>query len=338
MQRCIDLAKLGAGNVAPNPMVGAVLVHNYRIIGEGYHKKYGEAHAEVNCINNVKEDDKKYISDSTLYVSLEPCAHYGKTPPCANLIIQHKIKKVVIGCRDSFEKVNGKGIELLQNAGVEVISGVLEKECINLNKRFFVFNTAKRPYIILKWAQTKNGIIGNKSDERLFITNELTNKLVHKWRSEESAVLVGYNTALKDNPQLDARNWNNKEIIRMVIDKNLSIPASHHLYNNKLKTVFFNFIKTEQQNNTAFFKLDESENILPQIMQYCYNSGIQSILVEGGAATLQHFINEKLYDEVRIITNESMSAEDGIIAPELKNTQLNRTEKILSDSIAYYTK
>ncbi len=338
MQRCIELAKLGTGNVAPNPIVGAVLVHNYRIIGEGYHKKFGEAHAEVNCINNVKEDDKKYISDSTLYVSLEPCAHYGKTPPCANLIIQHKIKKVVIGCRDSFEKVNGKGIELLQNAGIEVVSGVLEKECITLNKRFFVFNLEKRPYIILKWAQTNNGIIGNKSEERLLITNEITNRKVHKWRSEESAILVGYNTALKDNPQLDARNWNKKEIIRMVIDTTLSIPVSHHLYNNKLKTVFFNFKKTEQQDNTVFHKLNESENILPQIMQYCYNSGIQSILVEGGDATLQSFIDNNLYNEMRVITNECLSAEDGIIAPKITTTHLKHTEKILSDSIAYYTK
>ena len=237
MQRCLDLAILGAGSVSPNPMVGAVLVYNYRIIGEGYHKKYGEAHAEVNCINSVADDDKKYIPYSTLYVSLEPCAHYGKTPPCANLIIQHKIKKVVIGCRDAFEKVNGKGIELLQNAGIQVVSGVLEKECIDLNKRFFVFNNKKRPYIILKWAQTNNGIIGNKSEERLLITNEITNLKVHKWRSEESAILVGYNTAMKDNPKLDVRHWNNSSILRLIIDKELSIPQTHHIYNNEHKTV-----------------------------------------------------------------------------------------------------
>ena len=202
MHRCIQLAKLGAGYVAPNPMVGAVLVQRDRIIGEGYHQQYGGPHAEVNCIASVNETDKDLISASTLYVSLEPCSHFGKTPPCADMIIKHKIPKVVIGSRDPSKEVNGKGIEKLKAAGVEVEVGILENECKTLNRRFFIFNTQHRPYIILKWAQTADHKIAGITDERLFISSEVTNRLVHKWRSEEASILVGTNTALYDDPEL----------------------------------------------------------------------------------------------------------------------------------------
>ncbi|MGH2553459.1 MAG: bifunctional diaminohydroxyphosphoribosylaminopyrimidine deaminase/5-amino-6-(5-phosphoribosylamino)uracil reductase RibD, partial [Chitinophagaceae bacterium] len=207
MQRCLFLAKLGAGSVAPNPMVGAVLVNKDRIIGEGWHQLYGEAHAEVNCINSVKEDEKNFIDRSTLYVSLEPCAHHGKTPPCTDLIIKLRIPKVIIGCRDPFNEVDHKGIEKLKAAGVEVdiVSGEIENECKEMNKRFFTFQTLRRPYVILKWAQTSNGKISNETGERILISNEYSNRLVHKWRSEEASILIGTNTALMDDPELTTR-------------------------------------------------------------------------------------------------------------------------------------
>ena len=336
MQRCIQLALAGAGNVAPNPMVGAVLVHSNRIIGEGYHQEYGEAHAEVNCINSVKAQDNHLIPESTLYVSLEPCAHYGKTPPCTNLIINQKIKKVIIGCADVFAKVNGKGIELLRAAGIEVEVGVLHDECIQLNKRFFTFHSKQRPYIILKWAQTKNGFLAAKNDERLLISNDATNRLVHKWRSAEAAILVGYNTALKDDPQLNSRLYNNKNALRLVIDKQLQLPETLHVFDGLQKTVVFNYIKNDEQQNTAYYKIDEQQNTLTQITNYCYNAGLQSILVEGGANTLQQFISAGLWDEARIITNEQLTIQNGLVAPTLTNAALQRTGNLLTDMIAYY--
>lgn len=231
MQRCLQLAQLAAGHTAPNPMVGAVLVHDGVIIGEGYHKQYGGPHAEVNCINSVAEEHKHLIPSSFIYVSLEPCAHYGKTPPCADLIIRNKIPKVVVGCRDPFKQVDGKGIEKLVNAGIDVTVGVLEKECRQVNRRFFTFHTQHRPYVLLKWAQTGDGKIASYSEERLLISNDISNKLVHKWRSEEAAILVGTNTALMDNPSLTNRLWSGKSPIRLVIDMDLRLPKHLQLFN-----------------------------------------------------------------------------------------------------------
>src|SRR4026209_222335 len=207
MLRCLELAEKGSGYVAPNPMVGAVLVHDGKIIGEGYHRQYGQAHAEVNCLSSIKEGDKNKIARSVLYVSLEPCSHFGKTPPCTDLIITNKIPNVVIGCSDPFKEVNGKGIEKLKAAGVNVVYGILERECQQLNKRFFTFHTRHRPYIILKWAETADGKIAGDGASRLFISNEQTNRLVHKWRSEEASILVGTNTVLMHDPELTTRNW-----------------------------------------------------------------------------------------------------------------------------------
>src|SRR4051812_3591439 len=265
MHRCLELARLGAGNVAPNPMVGAVFVHEGRIIGEGYHQEYGKAHAEVNCVNSVSNEDKKFVSSSILYVSLEPCSHYGKTPPCTNLIIKEKIPRVVVGCRDPFKEVAGKGIEKLQDAGVEVTVGILEKECKELNKRFLTFHTQHRPYIILKWAQTANGKIGNRDSERLFITNEFANHLVHKWRSEEMAILVGTNTAFIDNPELTNRLWNGKSPIRLIVDTHLRLPSSLKIFNEQQPTIVFNTLKHEESETIRYYQVTEDVSIVHQI-------------------------------------------------------------------------
>jgi diaminohydroxyphosphoribosylaminopyrimidine deaminase/5-amino-6-(5-phosphoribosylamino)uracil reductase len=335
MQRCIQLAKKGAGNVAPNPMVGAILVYNDLIIGEGFHKKYGEAHAEVNCVNSVKEDNEHLIEKSILFVSLEPCAHFGKTPPCTNLIIQKKIKKVVIGCQDIFKEVSGKGIQKLNDAGIEVVLGVLQKECLELNKRFFTFHQKQRPYIILKWAQSINGKIGSLKGERILISNDYSNRVVHKWRSEEAAILVGTNTALNDNPSLTTRLWKGKNPVRIVIDKELKLPSSLKVFNNDTDTIIFNKIKNGSDSNIRFIKID-SDNFLQFILHSLYNLNIQSVLVEGGAKTLQSFIDKGLWDETRVITNKKLIIEDGVDAPQLKEAVLEKQEKYFSDLISYY--
>jgi diaminohydroxyphosphoribosylaminopyrimidine deaminase/5-amino-6-(5-phosphoribosylamino)uracil reductase len=343
MQRCLQLAKSGTGYTRPNPMVGAVLVHDNIIIGEGYHREYGKAHAEVNCIASVKDAHQHLIAQSTLYVSLEPCAHYGKTPPCSDLIIKNKIPKVVIGCRDPFAQVNGKGIEKLKAAGIEVATGVLEKESINLNKRFFVFHTKKRPYIILKWAQTADKKIALNENKRLIISNEFTNRLVHKWRAEEAAILVGTNTVVTDDPQLTNRLWVGKNPVRLVIDKQLKLASGARIFNNDAPTIVFNLHKTSIELNAVleskvyYYKLDHERNLIKQVADACFKLNIQSILVEGGAGLLQSFIDEQLYDEVRIITNENMFAGDGLHAPVFRNkpTQTN-TMHLDTDKIEFF--
>lgn len=334
MSRCLQLAELGIGNVAPNPMVGAVLVYEDKIIGEGYHQKYGEPHAEVNCINNVREENKFLIEKSTLYVSLEPCSHYGKTPPCSDLIIKNKIKKVVIGCKDVYKEVTGRGIQKLQNAGTEVITGVLEKDCIQLNKRFFTFHLKFRPYIILKWAQTANGKIGS-TGKRILISNEYSNRLVHKWRSEEAAILVGTNTALFDDPLLTTRLWKGKNAVRIVIDKELKLPSTLKIFNTDAKTLIYNMVKNSTEENLVYIKL-EKENIIDQILQSLFEMNIQSVMIEGGAKTLQSFINAGLWDEARVITNENLIVENGIAGPEMKIFNLQKREEYFDDVISYY--
>ncbi len=336
MKRCLQLALLGAGNVAPNPMVGSVLMYENRIIGEGYHEVYGQAHAEVNCIASVAEGDKHLINKSTLYVSLEPCVHYGKTPPCADLIIKYNIPRVVIGCRDSYKAVDGKGIEKLQNTGIEVITGILEQEARELNKRFFTFHEYKRPYIILKWAETANHFIGNKTNERLLISNESTNRLVHKWRSEEAAILVGTSTALLDNPSLSNRLWTGKQPIRLVIDRELKLPESLHLFDKQQSTIIFNYLKNNKENNLIHHQIEKKKDLLSQIMDACYQLNIQSILVEGGQKTLQSFIDSNLWDEARIITNTTLSVADGISSPILYNAKLDKSIALGDDRIDTY--
>jgi diaminohydroxyphosphoribosylaminopyrimidine deaminase/5-amino-6-(5-phosphoribosylamino)uracil reductase len=337
MQRCLELARLGAGYTAPNPMVGAVLVFEGRIIGEGYHRLYGKAHAEVNCVAAVKEEDIPLIRDATMYVSLEPCAHFGKTPPCADLIIAKKIPRVVVGCRDPFEEVDGKGIEKLRAAGVDVELGILEKECISLNKRFFTFHTLYRPYIVLKWAQSADGKIA-AGGERVLISNEYSNRLVHKWRSEEAAILVGTNTALLDDPALTVRLWKGQGPVRLVIDKELRLPGSLRLFDGSVRTIVFNTVRQEEipDLNLLYYRLNKEENLVPQIVKALYELKIQSVLVEGGTQLLQSFIDEGYWDELRVITNNELEIPGGLAAPVLKNARLQTVETLLSDTIRYY--
>ena len=336
MHRCLQLAKMGTGNVAPNPMVGAVLVYENEIIGEGYHQQYGQAHAEVNCINNVSEANQSVIEKSTLYVSLEPCAHFGKTPPCADLIIKNKIPNVVIACRDSYEEVDGKGIQKLQQASVNVIVGILEKEALELNKRFFTFHRKQRPYIILKWAQSRDAKIARQDFSALKISNDITNRMVHKWRSEEAAILVGTNTALHDNPSLTTRLWKGNNPVRLVLDLQLKLPLSLHLFDGSVKTIVFNQVKHEEENGVTFYKLSSGEDIISGLLNALYRLKIQSVLVEGGARLLQSFIDQNYWDEARVITNEQLLIKNGINAPELKESNLVSINKATGDQVAFY--
>lgn len=346
MYRCLELAKLGAGHVAPNPMVGALLVHEGRIIGEGWHKEYGKAHAEVNCINAVKESDRHFISQSTLYVSLEPCAHHGKTPPCTDLIIRYSIPRVVIGCRDPFKEVDGRGIEKLKAAGIEVETAVLEQECRELNKRFFTFHTKQRPYIILKWAQTADGYIAplipqegwtsEPQTQRLFISNEYSNRLVHQWRSEEAAIMVGTNTALRDDPALTTRLWPGPSPVRLVIDMNLRLPGSLKVFDGSVRTIVFNTIKEDEKPNLSFIKLDKDKQFIPQLMDVLYRLPLQSVMVEGGAALLQTFIESGVWDEARIITNDELRIANGLAAPLLSHSEKISSYQLQNDRIEIY--
>ena len=335
MQRCLQLAAMGAGQVAPNPMVGAVLVYNARIIGEGYHQKYGEAHAEVNCINSVASADIELIAKSTLYVSLEPCVHFGKTPPCADLIIKNKIPNVVIGCRDSFAAVDGKGIERLKAAGVHIILGILENECQELNKRFFTFHEKQRPYIILKWAQSNDGKIGAHHSSNLKISNEFTDRLVHQWRTEEAAILVGTNTAGLDDPSLTARLWPGNDPLRLVIDLELKLPGNLKLFDGSAKTIVFNYCKQDATKTLVYHQLNRTKDILEQILSALYTMQVQSLIVEGGSKLLQSFIDAGLWDEARVITNSTLVMNAGLDAPILKKNYLTATQIIKNDIIEF---
>ena len=315
MQRCIELASKAMGCASPNPMVGSVIVYNNKIIGEGYHEKYGSHHAEVNAINSVK--DKSLLSKSTLYVNLEPCAHFGKTPPCSDLLIQNKIPEVVIGCVDTFSEVSGKGIEKMRRVGIDVKVGVLENESRELNKRFFTFHEKKRPYIIIKWAESKDGFIAPKNQTKPFwMTSSESKKLVHEWRAEEDAILIGRITAEKDNPSLTAREVEGSNPIRIVIDKDLKLSADFNLFNNDAKTIIFNQIKSEKNNSNDFIKINFN-NLTKNILQELHKQNIQSIIIEGGTKTLQSFIDEKLWDEARIFTTNKILTE-GVKPPAIE--------------------
>jgi len=320
MQRCLDLAILGAGNVSPNPMVGAVIVHADRIIGEGYHQQYGQAHAEVNAVNQVLanfDNAEDLLRDATIYVSLEPCAHYGKTPPCADLLIRHRIPHVVVGCRDPFPQVDGKGIEKLKDAGIEVTLGVLENECGFLNRRFFTKVQQHRPYVILKWAQTADGFFAPDNNRQFWITGLESRKLVHQWRSEEDAILVGKNTAIIDNPQLNVRFGNGRSPKRVVIDRRLELSHDLHLFDQSVETFVFNEIKTDVDGKVKYIALEDFDRYVPQYILYqLYLQDIQSLIVEGGAQTLNAFIEAGVWDEARVFTGE-VSLNSGIKAPKI---------------------
>ncbi|MDF2933180.1 MAG: ribD [Chryseobacterium sp.] len=315
IKRCIELAKKALGNTYPNPLVGSVIVHNGKIIGEGYHHKAGENHAEINAINSV--EDKSLIPESTIYVSLEPCAHFGKTPPCALKIVELGFKKVVIGAMDSHDKVNGKGKKIIQDAGIEAVSGILEKECIDLNKRFFTYHEKKRPFIVLKWAQSADGFM-DKDFKPTQISNSLTKQFVHELRNNEHAILIGTMTALRDNPSLTTREMTGRNPIRILIDIDLKVPADYNIYNNEAETLVFNSVKNSDEGNIKFIKT-ERENFIEKLIRKLYELQIQSIIVEGGSLVLQQFIDANLWDETIVIKNERLIIENGTKAPRFQH-------------------
>lgn len=337
IKRCLELAAAGLGNVAPNPMVGCVIVHNDKIIGEGYHIVYGGPHAEVNAINSVK--DKELLKESTLFVNLEPCVHFGKTPPCTDLIIEHKIPRVVISSIDCYSEVQGKGVRKLQKAGVNVTMNILSPENRELNKRFYTFYEKQRPYIILKWAQTINGYIDIKREKAehkgpAWITNKYSDILVHKWRAEESSIIVGTNTALNDNPQLNVRHFNGNNPIRIVIDKELRLPRELHLFDNKQKTLVFTEEEKADEINIEYIKIDFKKALCSQILDELYRRKIMSIIIEGGKALLESFMQAGLWDEARVfICNRTF--DNGSEAP-LIHGKLIATEDIFGDKLVYY--
>lgn len=330
MQRALELAERGIGHVSPNPMVGCVIVHQDKIIGEEYHQKYGEAHAEVNAIDSVK--DHSLLTESTAYVTLEPCAHHGKTPPCADLLIEKKIKRVVVACRDPFDQVDGKGIEKLEQAGIQVEVGMLEKEAKELNKRFFTSVEKDRPYIILKWAQTSDGFVARENYDSKWISNPHSRQLVHKWRTEEDAILVGKNTAIHDNPSLTAREWSGKNPIRILLDRNLEVNKKSNLFNSDAPTLILNAIKEENSGNIEWVKTDMNNPW--SVIRQLHERKIQSVIIEGGSQVLNSFFNENCWDEVRIFTSDS-TFEKGIKAPEIDGL-IEREETIFADRLTIY--
>ncbi|MBB6326478.1 diaminohydroxyphosphoribosylaminopyrimidine deaminase/5-amino-6-(5-phosphoribosylamino)uracil reductase [Algoriphagus iocasae] len=313
MQRALELAEKGRGNVSPNPMVGCVLVKDDRIIGEGYHQKYGEAHAEVNAVNSVL--DQNSIIGSTAYVTLEPCAHFGKTPPCANLLVEKKVGKVVIAAMDSNPLVGGKGIQILKDAGIEVETGLLEKEARWQNRRFFSQIEKNRPYVILKWAQTQDGFVARNDFSSKWISNSSSRQLVHKWRAEEDAILVGKNTAKYDDPALNVRDWVGKNPVRLVIDSKLELPQDLKLFDQAVPTICYNTIKSEEKGNLEFVKFKSGFSI-QQILDDLHKRKIQSLIVEGGTYLLQKFLESELWDEARVFTSQNKFGE-GIAAPSI---------------------
>ena len=317
MSRCLQLAKNGQCNAAPNPMVGAVIVHHDTIIGEGYHIRCGEAHAEVNAIRSVK--DESLLKESTIFVSLEPCSHYGKTPPCADLIINKGIPRVVVGCQDPFSQVAGRGIKKMRDAGIDIKVGILEDECRQLIRRFVTFNTLKRPFITLKWAESADGFIDyHRTDGHPYIfSSPLSSMLVHKRRAEHSAILVGRRTALLDNPSLTTRSWYGKNPVRMVIDKNLTLSTDLALFDGSTRTfVFTQKEDTPSLPNVEYIRLNFNKDILPQMMEVLYQEKLQSLMVEGGSILLQSFIDAGCWDEAYIETSDAQ-LNDGVKAPVL---------------------
>lgn len=332
MQRCIDLAQNGLGTTYPNPLVGSVIVCDDEIIGEGWHQKAGLPHAEVNAINSVKNPD--LLSKSTIYVSLEPCSHFGKTPPCSDLIIAKNIPNVVIGTVDPFAKVAGTGIQKLKEAGRNVMVGVLEKECQDLNKRFFTFHTQKRPYIILKWAESQDGFIAPKtksSREPFWISNAYSRQLVHKWRTEEQGILIGTQTVLDDNPSLDARHWKGQNPTRIVLDRKGKIDLSCRIYDGKVKTLVFTEEKKTAIDQCIFENVIFDNRLVFQMMEILHQHEIQSVIVEGGRQTIQSFVEADLWDEARIFKTE-LILKEGTKAPEIKGNLLSK-KSILNDEL-----
>ena len=337
MRRCLQLAANGLGLVYPNPMVGSVIVYKGLIIGEGWHQKAGKAHAEVNAIKSVKE--KELLSKATLYVNLEPCSHYGKTPPCADLIIKSNIKKVVIGSIDTNDMVGGKGIKRLKENGIEVIHSVMEKECRELNKRFFTFHEKNRPFVILKWAQSKDGYIfpdqtKAESGTPFWISNKYSLQRVHQLRSQEASILVGKNTVLQDNPKLNLRHFEGSGVLRLAIDRNLELPDDKNFFDQSVQTIIYNEKRDEVINSLHYVKLDFEKDVIAQIMKHLHHLEIQSVIVEGGAYTLERFIRSDIWDEALVFEGDQLFKE-GIKGPDI-GVMPFVNQKILNDDMYLY--
>lgn len=348
MRRCLELAENGRGTVSPNPMVGSVIVHQGKIIGEGWHRQFGKAHAEVNAVNSVKTPE--LLKESVLYVNLEPCAHVGKTPACSRMIIEKNIPEVVIGCRDSYKEVDGKGISQLEAAGIKVTVGILEEESRALNGRFFTFHKKKRPYIILKWAQTADGYMdfARTPDTPVgpnWITDEFARIKVHKWRAEEDAILVGTNTAEKDNPKLNIRNYAGKHPLRIVLDRRLRLPESLHLFDGSIPTLVFTEKNQPSKPNCEYIRVNMEREVFSRVLEELYLRDIQSVIIEGGSKILHYLLEKSLWDEARVFIGDNLFI-NGVKAPQIKkypaqiergsrsnlyyyfNTQLTRTASI----------
>ncbi|WP_188442357.1 bifunctional diaminohydroxyphosphoribosylaminopyrimidine deaminase/5-amino-6-(5-phosphoribosylamino)uracil reductase RibD [Belliella aquatica] len=333
MRRAIELAELGMGNTSPNPMVGCVIVHQDQVIAEGYHEYYGGPHAEPNAISQV--NDQSVLQEATVYVTLEPCAHFGKTPPCANLLVDKGVKEVVIGAVDTNPLVGGKGMEILRNAGVMVISGILEAEVRYQNRRFFTYIEKQRPYIILKWAQTQDGFVARENYDSKWISNQYSRQLVHRWRAEEDGIMVGTNTARYDNPKLDVRDWDGKNPTRIVIDRMLQLSQELSVFDQSQSTICFNLVKDEKSENIEYIKLDP-DFALGEIFRVLYQRKIQSILVEGGTFLLQKLIDAELWDEARVFTGQ-INFGKGIAAPQVQGKMIHKSE-VFGDELKVWSK
>jgi diaminohydroxyphosphoribosylaminopyrimidine deaminase / 5-amino-6-(5-phosphoribosylamino)uracil reductase len=331
MRRALELALLGKGSVSPNPLVGCVVVHDGKIVGEGWHQRYGEPHAEVNAINAVA--DKTLLSDSTLYVNLEPCSHFGKTPPCVDLVLAHRLQRVVIANVDTNPLVSGDGIKKMRHAGIEVITGILENEGRELNKRFFTSIEKGRPYIILKWAETADGFIARENYDSKWISNEQSRQLVHQWRAEEDAVLVGTKTVFHDNPRLNVRDWAGRPPTRVILDRFLRLSDTLHVFDQTQPTRCYNVLKHEEHDNLLWIRLDE-ENFLQQLVHDLQKQNIQSVMVEGGTQTLQLFIDAGLWDEARVFVSKKTFGK-GIRAPKMHGNLIT-ADNVFNDTLKIY--
>ncbi len=328
ISRCLALAAKGLGSTAPNPMVGCIIVYGDRIIGEGYHAIFGGPHAEVRAVKNVS--DHSLLRKSTLYVNLEPCSHWGKTPPCTKLIIEKEIPAVIVGTVDPNPVVCGNGIQALKREGINVITDILKEDCIHLNRRFFTFFIKKRPYIILKWAQTKDGFIDVEREEKEtgkinWITNDACRRLVHKWRTEEQAILVGSGTVIKDNPRLTVRNWQGKNPLRMVIDREGRVSGNLHILDGSAETIVFTNVPSGNSPGLNYKLLDKEKDVMKDILDFLYSINIQSVIVEGGRILLNEFIKQNLWDEARIFTGNKTFGK-GVRAPEINSEPLELNE------------
>jgi len=335
MQQALTLARQASGHTAPNPMVGAVLVHGDRIIGEGWHHHYGADHAEVNCLKNVADADKHLVPESTMYVNLEPCAHFGITPPCATRLVAERVRAVVIANKDPFEQVSGRGINILADAGIAVTTGTLDAAGWWLNRRFFCYHIHKRPYIILKWAQNAEGFLAPADRSRLQITGADSQQLVHQWRTEEGAIMVGHNTAMNDNPRLTARLHKGRQPLRIALDRNLRIPATHHLYDNTAATWIISEQKEQLQGNVHILPMKFDDTLIEQVLHKLYDAKILSLIVEGGAALLDTFTRQGMWDEARIFTGNA-TITDGIYAPEVIDASPAFSQSAGSDQLQVF--